>query len=244
MIVPLASRLQHGAASRRITQIVGLKFLRSRRFFPQRRVVQDLSEDLTLESIAGWVAPIATMIAAMMTAANLGARVTGWGFVVFTVGSICWSIVGFGSGQANLLATNLSSRWSIWSVSGAGWAASGRMRMEADRRSAPAAGRARPPCSPPPESPGCQSAIRAGDAMGTAVEALVECETGQVSYIVVASGGLGGIDERLRAVPRAHIEFSCDRLIASLSARDFEQLPQLQPGDWPDRAPDLSRISA
>lgn len=59
-----------------------------------------------LEDIAGWIAPIATMIAAMMTAANLGARVTGWGFVVFTVGSIAWSLVGISTGQTNLLATN------------------------------------------------------------------------------------------------------------------------------------------
>ena len=47
-----------------------------------------------LEDLAGWIAPAATMIAAMMTAANLGARVTGWGFGVFTLGSIAWSIVG------------------------------------------------------------------------------------------------------------------------------------------------------
>lgn len=59
-----------------------------------------------MESIAGWVAPIATMIAAMMTAANLGARVTGWGFVVFVVGSIAWTTVGIASGQTNLIAAN------------------------------------------------------------------------------------------------------------------------------------------
>ncbi|MEK7456583.1 MAG: hypothetical protein AABZ76_16905 [Pseudomonadota bacterium] len=47
-----------------------------------------------MEDLAGWIAPAATMIAAMMTAANLGARVTGWGFGVFTLGSIAWSIVG------------------------------------------------------------------------------------------------------------------------------------------------------
>lgn len=56
--------------------------------------------------IAGWVAPVATMIAAIMTAANLGARVTGWGFVVFVIGSVSWSIVGISSGQNNLLWTN------------------------------------------------------------------------------------------------------------------------------------------
>ena len=29
-----------------------------------------------------------------------------WGFVVFALGSICWSLVGFSSDQTNLLATN------------------------------------------------------------------------------------------------------------------------------------------
>ncbi|CAM4265000.1 PRC-barrel [Novosphingobium lubricantis] len=59
-----------------------------------------------MEDIAGWIASIATMIAAMMTAANLGAKVTGSGFLVFTIGSICWSLVGLSTGQTNLLATN------------------------------------------------------------------------------------------------------------------------------------------
>ena len=39
-------------------------------------------------SLVGWLATIATMIAAMMTASNLGARVTGWGFVVFSISSV------------------------------------------------------------------------------------------------------------------------------------------------------------
>lgn len=59
-----------------------------------------------LDEFAGWVAPIATMTAAMMTAANLGARITGWGFVVFTVGSVCWTFVGISSDQPNLIASN------------------------------------------------------------------------------------------------------------------------------------------
>ena len=59
-----------------------------------------------MEEIAGWIAPIATMLAAMMTAANLGARMTGWGFIVFTIGSVGWLVVANGSGQQNLLWTN------------------------------------------------------------------------------------------------------------------------------------------
>lgn len=38
-----------------------------------------------IADLAGWAAPAATMIAAMMTAFNFGARITGWGFVAFTV---------------------------------------------------------------------------------------------------------------------------------------------------------------
>ena len=36
-----------------------------------------------------WIATIATVIAAFMTAANLGTRITGSGFCVFLVGSLC-----------------------------------------------------------------------------------------------------------------------------------------------------------
>ena len=53
-----------------------------------------------------WVAPIATMIAAIMTAVNLGSRVTGWGFVVFLVGSIHWTLLGLATEQKSLLAAN------------------------------------------------------------------------------------------------------------------------------------------
>ena len=45
-------------------------------------------------SIAGWVAPVATTIAALMTASNLGSRITGYGFIVFTIGSIAWLYAG------------------------------------------------------------------------------------------------------------------------------------------------------
>src|SRR5689334_2886741 len=57
--------------------------------------------------LAQWVAPISIMIAALMTAANLGPRVTGWGFVVFTIGSIAWALIGFWTGQSNLLWQNV-----------------------------------------------------------------------------------------------------------------------------------------
>src|SRR6476469_1657017 len=60
-----------------------------------------------MEELSGWVAPIATALAAGMTPANLGTRVTGWGFVVFTIGSVAWTSYGVVTGQSNLLWQNL-----------------------------------------------------------------------------------------------------------------------------------------
>lgn len=76
-----------------------------------------------------------------MTAANLGARLTGWGFVVFTFGSIAWTIVGLTSGQTNLIASNgfltLVNVVGIWRWLGRQrkYEDGGRSAREASRRS-------------------------------------------------------------------------------------------------------------
>lgn len=59
-----------------------------------------------METAANWVAPIATTIAAIMVAANLGSRLTGYGFIVFSVGSVGWMAVGWYNDQANLVWQN------------------------------------------------------------------------------------------------------------------------------------------
>ena len=188
---------------------------------------------MILTDAAGWVAPIATMIAAIMTAANLGARVTGWGFVVFAVGSIAWTTVGLSSGQTNLVATNafltLVNVVGIWRWLGRqrAYDDGGKSAKLASRRSAAtslftATGIAGMPVT-----------NMAGATIGTGVEALVECTSGEVSYIVVASGGVGGIDESLRAVPRADVRFGSDRLTPLIDAAAFERRAVLQNGAWP-----------
>jgi hypothetical protein len=193
-----------------------------------------------LADLAGWIAPIATMIAAMMTAANLGARVTGWGFVVFTVGSIAWSIVGVASGQTNLVATNAF----LTLVNGVGiWRWLGRQRAyedggasakEASRRSAS------PTLFTATGLGGMPVVDSAGEAVGRSVEALMSCAAGEIAYVVVASGGLGGIDETLRAVARQDVSFGCDRLALAISAETFARLTPLAPGDWPGEIPPAS----
>lgn len=191
---------------------------------------------MTLADAAGWIAPIATMIAAIMTAANLGARITGWGFVVFAMGSITWAAVGLSSGQTNLVATNafltLVNLVGIWR-----WL--GRQRTYDDGgRSAELASRraAVPSLLTATGVAGMPVTDLAGKPIGRGVEALIECGSGEISYVVVASGGVGGIDESLRALPRADIRFSSDRLTLLIDAAAFERLAVLQDGDWPAKA--------
>ena len=59
-----------------------------------------------MEQIASWVAPIATTIAALMVAINAGSKITGYGFIVFCVGSIAWALVGWATDQMNLVWQN------------------------------------------------------------------------------------------------------------------------------------------
>src|SRR5689334_18937823 len=54
-----------------------------------------------------WVATAATIGGALLTASNLGARITGTGFVVFLTGSLSWIGVSLMSGQQALLWTNI-----------------------------------------------------------------------------------------------------------------------------------------
>lgn len=65
-----------------------------------------------------WLATISGIIAAVMVATNLSARITGWGFVVFTGSSIFWIAFGVLKQEppltiqnAVLLVVNLIGIW-------------------------------------------------------------------------------------------------------------------------------------
>jgi hypothetical protein len=174
------------------------------------------------------------MIAAMMTAANLGARVTGWGFVVFALGSICWTLVGMGSGQTNLITANgfltFVNLVGIWR-----WL--GRQRAYEDGgKSAEVKSRKSsvPTLFTATGIAGLPVVDADGTAMGKAVEALIECRSGEISYVVVATAKAGGFGEDLRAVPRDTIRFSCDALTVDMNADAFSALAPLESGEWPD----------
>jgi len=65
-----------------------------------------------------WIAAIGTMLAAAMIAADLGRKVTGWGFVLFCAVSVTWIIAGLTSGAPPIAAMNgillLINAWGVW----------------------------------------------------------------------------------------------------------------------------------
>lgn len=200
---------------------------------------------MDLSDYPTWIAPTATMIAAVMTAANLGARVTGLGFVVFSLGSVCWAWIGLSSGQTNLLASNsfltLINLVGIWRWLGRqrAYEEGGQSAAEASRRSA------HPTLFAGSQVNGIDVLDLNGGRVGVTVEALMSCENGTLSYVVVRSGGIAGVGEVLRAVPRSALVLSSEYFSLRHSSAWFAKLPALRDGQWPviPDKPDISETS-
>ena len=147
-----------------------------------------------MDEIAGWIAPAATMIAATMTAANLGARITGWGFAIFTIGSIAWIIVAVASGQSNLLLSNLFL--TVVNLFGV-WRWLGRRAQVEDAVKAECAptgaGDANPTLFALTGLAAMQVRDRNGVVVAKTVEAMADGRSGRIDHLIVRIGGLGGV---------------------------------------------------
>lgn len=186
-----------------------------------------------MDEIAGWIAPAATMIAAMMTASNLGARVTGWGFVVFTVGSISWSIVAMLTDQQNLLLTNLFltlvNMVGVWR-----WLGRQARFEEGGLNAARHSNAARvPSLFSADRMIGMPVTDCEGERLGVIVDAMIHCERTDIAYAVISDGGVAGIGETLRALPPDELTFSSEEVVASITAERFRALPAFEADDWP-----------
>ncbi len=188
-----------------------------------------------MTDIAGWIAPVATMIAAMMTAANLGTRVTGWGFVVFTIGSVCWSIIGIGTGQSNLLLSNafltLVNLVGIWRWLGRQAKYDDGATVAANRSAAANV----PTLASASGLVGAKLLAPTGDAIGSVVDAMFESASGRMSYVVVSEGGTAGVAERLHALPARDLEISHGMITCGLDSEMLSKLPVLDGSHWPER---------
>ena len=65
-----------------------------------------------------WIAALGTMLAAALIAADLGRKVTGWGFVLFCAVSATWIVSGLTSDALPIAAMNtillLINAWGVW----------------------------------------------------------------------------------------------------------------------------------
>jgi hypothetical protein len=188
-----------------------------------------------MESLATWVAPIATTIAALMTASNLGSRITGYGFIVFTVGSLAWLTLGIATGQAHLLWQNvILTGLNLFGI----WRWLGRQAkiedggVAAQVESADLPGETLFPASLLTKA----KLIGTGGAeLGSSVEAMLGCRSGRPSYLVIAEGGVAGLGETLRRVEWEDARVEEDCVVTSLDAAQFAAAPRLARDQWPGR---------
>jgi hypothetical protein len=188
-----------------------------------------------MAELISWVATAATVTAAFMTASNLGSRITGYGFAVFTIGSIAWLAVGLMSGQQALVWTNVVltglNLFGIWRWLGR------QAKMEEGASTAAETSEHAPGENLFPISLLSSARIedRAGNVLGTCVDAMAGCSTGKLRYVVVSEGGIAGVGETLRRVdwPLARVEG--DRLSAGLDRHAFTSLEEIERDQWPAR---------
>lgn len=187
--------------------------------------------------LAGWIAPIATMLAAMMTAANLGSRVTGWGFVVFLVGAVAWSVVAIATDQSNLLWSNvflgLVDVIGIWRWLGR------RATLDdgADKAFEVSAATDLPTLFPIRLVEGASVKDAAGATIAHSVGAMAECESGRLAYLVVHEGAVADIGGRHVAVPWRWLKLAGDAFLVG-AENDLADLEAIDPGHWPTAVPD------
>jgi hypothetical protein len=181
-----------------------------------------------------WVATIATIVAASMTAANLGSRITGYGFVIFTFGALCWIAVGFWNHQPALLWTNIVL--TILDLFGV-WRWLGRQtKVEEGARAASQASEFTPGEALFPVSLLSRAPVMGdGVELGRCIDAMAGCSSGRLDYIVVSQGGMAGVGETLRRLPWDRAGVNGETLVARLGKAEFQALQELPRDQWPGR---------
>jgi len=181
-----------------------------------------------------WVATIATIVAASMTAANLGSRITGYGFCVFLLGSLAWLAVGFFTAQPALAWTN--AVLTILNIFGI-WRWLGRQaKVEEGAQSAAEASEATPGEALFPVSLLTRGPVQCGnDRVGTCIDAMAGARSGRLAYLVVSQGGLAGMGETLRRLPWSTAHVDGDAVVAQCSPEEFDRMEDLPKDQWPER---------
>jgi hypothetical protein len=188
-----------------------------------------------MEQIASYLAPAATTAAALIVASNLGARITGFGFIVFTVGSLAWALLGYVTGQPNLLWQNvvltLLNLFGIWRWLGR------QAQIEEGGAAAARESEYEPGEALFPVSLLTKGAVVSADGheVGRCVDAMAGCTSGRIGYLVVSEGGVAGVGETLRRLPWSGSRVHEEKVTAPLRQSQFSSLERLEPDHWPAR---------
>lgn len=188
-----------------------------------------------MADIIPWIATAATVIAAFMTAANLGSRVTGFGFAVFLVGSLAWLAHGLMSGEPALTWTN--AVLTVLNIFGI-WRWLGRQaRVELGAKTASEASKEAPGETLFPVSLLTSAPVRSKEKqeLGNCVDAMAGSGGGRLRYLVVSAGGVAGVGETLRRIDWAQVHVDGAALVADLTQAEFDRLEELQRDQWPAR---------
>ena len=181
-----------------------------------------------------WVATIATILAASLTAANLGSKITGYGFVVFTLGASCWTAIGALSHQPALMWTNVVltalDLFGIWRWLGR------EAKVEEGGRAAIQASETTPGETLFPVSILSSAPVRSGTyELGRCVDAMTGGQSGRISYIVISQGGVAGVGETLRRLPWSAASVDGETLVTDMTPDGFAMLEVLARDQWPGR---------
>ena len=182
-----------------------------------------------------WFATGATILAALVTASNLGARMTGYGFVIFLFGSLAWLSVGLLSGQPALLWTNVAltvlNVWGIWRWLGR------QAKLEEGSEAALEGSMQTAGETLFPSSMLGRAAVvdRNGKEVGKSIDAMIGGDSGRIQYLVVAKGGVAGVGERLHRVDWRSASFGQETVRLEMTDRQLAELPEIPRDDWPAR---------
>ncbi|HET9811703.1 MAG TPA: PRC-barrel domain containing protein [Sphingomicrobium sp.] len=188
-----------------------------------------------MEQIAFYVAPIATTIAALIVASNLGARITGVGFIIFTIGSVAWALLGWTSDQPSLFWQNVVlfalNLFGVWRW--LGW----KVKIEEGGESAARQSESEPGETLFPVSLLTRGKVvsEGGHELGRCVDAMAGCSSGRLSYLVVAEGGVAGVAETLRRLPWSGCSVDEEHVKTPVAPSRFHALHPLEPDHWPAR---------
>lgn len=178
-----------------------------------------------MADFAGWMALVATCVAAVMTASNLGVRVTGWGFVIFTVGAAAWVVVAIATDQTQLLYSNiflgLVDVFGIWRWLGRRARISDTAQAEV-ARSTLEDGEALFSIA---TLDGLPIKAKDGEVVAYAVDALAASSGGQINYLIIRVGGVGGLGETLHRLPWRATRIADGEVKTDLDKKAIQRLP-------------------